>query len=70
MFVLLLYCSHFLVTLYIDAVPVDESTGAVRTFGKLSFVDLAGSERAKESGTDTHRHSQTLTDNHRSVDKL
>ena len=44
--------SHFLVTLYIDAIPLDESSGEVRTFGKLSFVDLAGSERAKESGSE------------------
>ncbi|DAZ95915.1 TPA: hypothetical protein N0F65_012626, partial [Lagenidium giganteum] len=42
--------SHCLVTIYIDSLPLDMSTGAVKKYGKLTIVDLAGSERVNDTG--------------------
>lgn len=50
--------SHCLVTIYIDALPINEGNndgqGATpargKTYGKLTIVDLAGSERATDTG--------------------
>jgi hypothetical protein len=50
--------SHCLVTIYIDAAPINEGNndgqGAApargKTYGKLTIVDLAGSERATDTG--------------------
>lgn len=44
--------SHCLVTIYIDAEPVGDTSaaGQGKKYGKLTIVDLAGSERATDTG--------------------